>query len=404
MDAKLTRRSVLKTGAIGLTAFLLPSAIGRRVHAAGSNPVLVSIFQRGAADGLTTCVPTFDPFYYSSRPTMQVPPGTELPLGATGFGLYPAFAPLMPIFDAGDVALIHACGSPDPSRSHFDAQDFMDRAAPGNKSITEGWLNRWLSVAGSGEPIQGVSLRTSKAKSMLGPAASVAFESIADFALEGDSVAARRDALETRYSLLPGTTLGGSVTDAFSAVDLVASVDTTTSVVYPPGELGPVLQDAAALIKADIGIKVIAIDIGGWDHHSAQLAALDGVGGQLAASLAAFWTDLGACQSSTLTVAMTEFGRRVGENGALGTDHGHGGLMWALGGGLTGGRVVLKDDQWPGLAPANLFAGQDLAVTTDFRDVFAEILSVHMGTSLAQLAPVFPNFSVSQANLPGLYV
>jgi uncharacterized protein (DUF1501 family) len=239
---------------------------------------------------------------------------------------------------------------------------------------------------------------------MLGPAASVAFESIADFALEGDSVAARRDALETRYSLLPGTTLGGSVTDAFSAVDLVASVDTTTSVVYPPGELGPVLQDAAALIKADIGIKVIAIDIGGWDHHSAQLAAMDGVGGQLAASLAAFWTDLGACQSSTLTVAMTEVGRRVGENGALGTDHGHGGLMWALGGGLTGGRVVLKDDQWPGLAPANLFAGQDLAVTTDFRDVFAEILSVHMGTSLAQLAPVFPNFSVSQANLPGLYV
>jgi uncharacterized protein (DUF1501 family) len=399
----MTRRQVLKSGAVGLTAFVLPSAIGRRAHAAGSNPVLVAVYQRGAADGLTICAPTFDPNYYALRPTIAVPPESALPLGTTGFGLYPAFAPLLPLYEGGALAFIHACGSPDPSRSHFDAQDFMERAAPGNKSITTGWLNRYLLHAGSGWPIQGLTLKKSKVKSMLGPAPSIAFSSIGGFALGGNSQTERGAALAARYASLTDTLLGQAVTDAFGAVDLVAGVDTTTGIVYPAGELGPALRDAAALIKADIGIQVLCVDLGGWDHHSQQFAEMDAVGGELAAALAAFYADLGACQSSTLTLVMTEFGRRPSENGAAGSDHGHGGVMMALGGGIGGGRVILRDGAWPGLAPGHLFNGQDLQVTTDFRDVFAEALSVHMGTSLASLAPVFPGFTLDAGNFPGLF-
>jgi len=399
-----TRRDILKAGAVTMTTLLAPSWIGRRVaHAAGSNPVLVAIFQRGAADGLTICVPTFDPYYYSSRPGLQVPPGTELSL-TNGFGLYPAFSPLHPIFQSGDLALVHACGSPDPSRSHFDAQDFMERAAPGDKSIVTGWLNRWLSVAGSGAAIQGVTIDRSKVKSMSGPAPSVAFTDIASFQIEGAAPDTRRDALQTRYDLLGNvTTLGRSVGEAFEAVGLVQSVDTTTTVVYPGSDLAAALKDAAALIKGDIGIKAIAINTGGWDHHSNQLANMDGVGGDLAASLAAFWEDLGACQGSTVTICMTEFGRRIDENGADGSDHGHGGIMFVLGGGVSGGRVVLRDDAWPGLAPANRWIGQDLQVTTDFRDVFAEVLVRHMGTGAGTLGSVFPDFVVDADNFPGLF-
>jgi len=401
----LSRREILKAGAVSMSALLVPDWIGRRVaHAAGTNPVLVAIYQRGAADGLTICIPTFDPYYYSSRPTMQVPAGTELPL-VNGFGLYPAFAPILPIFQTGNLAFIHASGSPDASRSHFDAQDFMERAAPGDKSIVTGWLNRWLQVAGSGGAIQGVSIDRSKVKALAGPAPTVAFRDIAGFQIEGANPVVRRDALQTRYELLGGgTALGEGTNEAFEAVDLVQSVDTTTSVVYPAGDLGPALKDAAALIKGDIGIKVIAIDIGGWDHHSNQLANMDTLGAELSASLAAFWQDLGPCQGSTLTLCMTEFGRRVEENGADGTDHGHGGAMIAMGGGTAGGRVILKDDTWPGLAPANRWIGQDLQVTTDFRDVFAEVLASHMGTPVGNLGSVFPNFSVDAGNFPGLFV
>jgi uncharacterized protein (DUF1501 family) len=349
-------------------------------------------------------VPTFDPFYYSSRPTLQVPPGAELPLTG-GFGLHPAFAPVLPIFQSGDLAFVHACGSPDPSRSHFDAQDFMERAAPGDKSVVTGWLNRWLSVAGTGSAIQGITIDRAKVKAMGGPAPTVAFRDIAGFAIEGTEPVVRRDALETRYELLGvATALGRSTNEAFEAVDLVQSVDTTTSVVYPASRLGAALKDAAALIKGDIGIKVIAVNTGGWDHHSNQLANMDGVGGDLAASLAAFWEDLGPCRTSPLTLCMTEFGRRIDENGADGSDHGHGGVMLAMGAGVAGGRVVLRDGTWPGLAPADRWIGQDLQVTTDFRDVFAEILASHMGTPVADLASVFPSYTVDAARFPGLFV
>jgi uncharacterized protein (DUF1501 family) len=400
---QLTRRSFLKSSAVSLTAFMLPRGMVRPAQASTTSPVLVAIYLRGGADGLTLCVPAFDPFYYSLRPTVHVPAGTELPV-SDGFGLNPALADLLPLYQSGDLAIIHASGSHDPSRSHFDAQDFMEHASPGDKSVAEGWLNRYLSVAGGGAALSGVTLAKQKVKAMLGAAPSLAFASIDGFELTGNSVDARREALELRYELLPGTLLGDSVSDGLGALDVVGAVDTTTSVVYPAGEFGAALKDTAALIKADIGIQVIAIDLGGWDHHSNQLARVGTLGAELAGGLAAFHQDLGACAATTLTLCMTEFGRRAEENGGGGTDHGHGGVMLALGGGVGGGRVLLRDGVWPGLDPANLFVSLDLQVTTDFRDVFAEALNRHMQLSVAALGSVFPDFTVDTGDFPGLYL
>ncbi len=396
-----TRREFLRsTAAVGVTAFLLPPW-ARKAAAAGTDPVLVSIFQRGAADGLNTVVPSGDPFYYSSRPTVQIAPGTELPLDGF-FGLNPAFADLQGLYTSGELAFLHAAGSPDPSRSHFDAQDFMDRAAPGNKSIVDGWLSRYLTIAGGGQSIAGVSLSSAKSKQLVGAAPSLAFESIAGFTLTGEWALERRAALEVRYGLAPGL-VGGTVLGAFDAIDLIASVDTTTAVVYPAGGFGAALKDVAALIKANIGVKVVAVSIGGWDHHTNLLVNLAGLGSELSGCLKAFRDDLGTDLARTLTLVMTEFGRRIDENGGDGTDHGHGGVMIAMGGGIGGGRVILRDGEWPGLAPAERHIGQDLQVTTDFRDVFAEALSRHMGLAVSSMGPIFPGFSANAGRFPGLY-
>jgi uncharacterized protein (DUF1501 family) len=397
----LNRRQFLRSTAIGMTAFLVPRWT-RTARAAGTDPVLVSIFQRGAADGLNTVVPTGDPFYYSSRPTIQIPAGTELALDGF-FGLNPAFGDLLPLYQSGDLCFLHAAGSPDPSRSHFDAQDFMDRAAPGNKSIVDGWLNRYLAVAGGGVPIAGISLSNATSKSLAGPAPTLAFESIAGFALTGNWATERRAALDVRYGLLGGTLVGNNVLGAFEALDTIGAVDTTTPVTYPAGDLGAALKDAAALIKGNIGVRVVALSIGGWDHHTNLPVPLAALGAELAGSLKAFHDDLGTDLGRTLTLVATEFGRRVDENGGDGTDHGHGGVMIAMGGGLGGGRVLVRDGAWPGLAPADRYIGQDLQVTTDFRDVYAEALNRHMGLATSQMGTIFPSFTVSTARFPNLY-
>lgn len=396
----VTRRTVLKSAAVGMTAFFLPPW-SRRARAATGDPVLVSIFQRGGADGLNTVVPAGDPYYYSSRPGVQIAPGTELALDGF-FGLNPAFADLHGLYLQGNLAFIHAAGSPDPTRSHFDAQDFMDHAAPGNKAIVDGWLNRYLAVAGGGRPIAGVSLSSATSKPLAGAAPSLAFKSIASFTLTGDNPLERRAALEVRYALEPDL-VGRAMTAGFAALDVIAAVNTTTSVVYPAGDFGGALKDAAALIKADIGVKVIAVDIGGWDHHTNLLTNLSTLGAEFSAGLKAFHDDLGAHLQRTLTLVMTEFGRRVEENGGDGTDHGHGGVMMALGGGIAGGRVLLRNGTWPGLAPAQRYIGQDLQVTTDFRDVFAEALHRHLGLRISAMGPIFPGYSVATSRFPALY-
>ncbi|MEO6027226.1 MAG: DUF1501 domain-containing protein [Candidatus Binatia bacterium] len=402
----ITRRDFLKTSAAaGLSAFILPRLGVRHAFAAQQAPVLVALYLRGGADGLNLVVPAGDPFYYSSRPTIAVPHGSELALDGF-FGLNPMLAPLLPLYATGALAFIHAAGSPDPSRSHFDCQDFMERAAPGNRSIVDGWLARWLAGARGGRAIAGVTLRHTRAKALLGSAPSLAFPSLDVFTLTGNAVAERRAALEARYDDVrvgtAGQLLGDAGTLAFDAMDVLAGVDRATSAIYPTSDLGLALQDAAALIKADIGVRAIAVDLGGWDHHTDTLHRSEDVAPDLALSLAAFHADLGAHATSTLTLAMTEFGRRVAENGTDGTDHGHGGVMLALGGGIAGGRVLLRG-AWPGLAPDALFRGQDLPVTTDFRNVFAEALHRHLAVSTTELASILPGFTIDPSAFPGLW-
>jgi uncharacterized protein (DUF1501 family) len=397
----LTRRELLKTSALGMSAFFLPLASPRRARAAGSEPVLVTLFLRGGADPLTLVVPHGDPSYYALRPTLQVAPGTELDLDGF-FGFHPALAPLLPLYQGQQLAVLHATGSSDPTRSHFDAQDFMETGAPGQKGVSNGWLNRALAEIGGGDPLAGVSLRNAATRSLGGPVPNVAFRSVAEFAVAGDFPAERRAALQALYAGIGDSLLGGSIGNAFAALDRVQTVAAALpGAVYPETDLGGALADAARLIKGDLGVKLIALDSGGWDHHADQLARIEPLASDLAGSLAAFHADLGADAGRTVVLVMTEFGRRVAQNGGDGSDHGHGGIMLALGGALSGGRVLLEDDRWPGLTPADLYRGEDLAVTTDFRDVLAEVLVRHLG--LSARAAIFPGFGMDARRFPGLF-
>ena len=414
----LTRRDLIKTGAVLATAYFLPHGARRALAAPPPDKVLVSIFLRGGADPLNLVVPAFDPTYYAVRPDIAVPAGTQLSLGAGdthGFGFFPLLDDMKQMYDDGELVAIHLAGSTDPTRSHFDAQDFMERGAPGNKSITDGWLNRYLQTVGSSAAIAGLSIADAPQLALRGGAPNVAFGAINEFLIQGDFAAARRTALQSYYAGRTDT-LGVGVDAAMSAVDVIQSVNTATSVVYPNNKLALALKDVAAIIKAEVGVKAVAVDRGGWDHHTNLTSQLGVVGGEdgdgkaveLNGALKAFRDDLYNSGGTnyldrTLTLCMSEFGRRVAQNGGAGTDHGHGGVMFAIGGGVAGGRLILKDDAWPGLTPAALYNGEDLQVTTDFRDVFAEALYAHMGLSLSAMAPVFPGFSPKQSTFPGLY-
>jgi uncharacterized protein (DUF1501 family) len=350
------------------------------------------------------------------RPDIAVPAGTELQLGggdSHGFGLFPLCTDMKSMYDAGELLAIHLAGSTDPSRSHFDAQDFMEKAAPGNKSITDGWLNRYLAAVNNADPVAGLSISDAPQLAMRGGAPNVAFSAINAFLIAGDFAAARRTALQSYYSAGTADTLGVGVDAALSAVDVIQSVNTATGVTYPDNRLAGALKDVAAIIKSQVGARVVAVDLGGWDHHSNLSTSLGQIGGEdgegkaveLNGALKAFRDDLagGGYLNSTLTLVMTEFGRRVVQNGGAGTDHGHGGVMFAIGGGIAGGRLILDNDTWPGLTPANLYQGEDLQVTTDFRDVFAEALFAHMGMGLGSMSPIFPGFSASASRFPGMY-
>jgi uncharacterized protein (DUF1501 family) len=410
---KLTRRDLLKAGAVGATAYFLPDRLLEKAMAAPvPEKVVVAIYLRGGADPLSLVVPAFDDTYYDVRPDVQIAPGAELTLSGGnphGFGLYPLLTDMQAMYDDGEMSIVHLSGSPSDSRSHFDAQDYMEKAAPDDKGVTSGWLNRYLVSIGNGASISGVSLSKTPQLALLGSSPNVAFNSIARFGVSGDFANERQIALAGYYAAEEPSTLSDGVNSAFSAVDLIAGVDTSTSVTYPAGnKLADALKDVAAIIKAQVGAKVFAVELGGWDHHSNQLSELVVKGGELNGALKAFRDDLENAGGTnyldhTMTLCMTEFGRRVQQNGGAGSDHGHGGVMFAVGGSHAGGRVILADDDWPGLEPPALFKGEDLQVTTDFRDIFAEVLNRHLGASVASLAPVFPDFSVKESSFPGLF-
>lgn len=391
----LTRRQFLRSGAASFSALLLPTL---RAGAAGTDKVLVVLFLRGAADGLNLVVPHGDPSYYDLRPAARVWPGTELDLDGF-FGLHPSLEPLLPLYHAGNLAVIHAAGSPHPTRSHFRAQDFMETTALGDNHATTGWLNRFLTASQLDDPVAGITIGANPNLSLRGPAPTLTFRSVSEFVL---AQGPERAALEALYALPAGDLLGSVADAVFPALDALGQVSLADSAGdYPDSPFGGVMKEAAGLIRADIGVRTISVDLGGWDHHTDEVRRLRPVAADLAATLAAFHADLGEHAGRTLTLAVTEFGRTAHENGGEGTDHGHGGVILALGGGISGGRVLLAGNQWPGLGPGDLYQGRDLAVTTDFRDVFAEVLDRHLG--FANPSDAMPGHGADPALYPGLF-
>ncbi|HKO57529.1 MAG TPA: DUF1501 domain-containing protein [Thermoanaerobaculia bacterium] len=378
----MNRRTFLKSSGLALVAgSLLPNVFVRMAQAgtARGKRVLVAIFQRGAVDGLNVVVPHGEQAYYAARPTLAI--AREQLLDLDGFfGMHPSLAPLLPHFENKDLGFVHAAGSPDATRSHFDAQDFMESGTPGIKSTQDGFLARALGPDRS-RPLAAVALSQSMPRILTGAPGAVAMSDVARFGVRGDSA----PVFEALYG------------DAFQAAKILKSADPAklqpaNGAQYPRGPLGDSLRQIAQLIRSDVGLEIAFTDVGGWDTHAGEANALTNNLKAFAEAIAAFAQDLGSRMSDVVLVTMSEFGRTVRENGNRGTDHGHANVMMLMGAGVKGGRV---HGRWPGLT--NLYEGRDLVVTTDFRDVFAEVLTKHLG--VASLAPVFPGYAVKTAGI-----
>jgi uncharacterized protein (DUF1501 family) len=397
---RFSRREFLRGAGTSLVALAVPSAWARPGRAAGTEPVVVSIFLRGAADGLSLVVPHGDPDYAALRPTIQLSPGETLDIGGF-YALHPSLAPLAPLYQDGSLAILHAVGSPNPTRSHFAAQDYIETAAPGAQDVTTGWLNRYLATQSVNGAFAGVSIGSGKTLTLTGAADTISFVSLDNFQPGEFLTTERIGAWSAMFDAWPDPRLSQASDEMLAAAAVVGSISRATSVTYPDTEFARSLRDVAALIKSSVGVRALTVDLNGFDHHTNANAQMPVVAGTLASALAAFQQDLGSHASRTLTLVMTEFGRTAAENGGGGADHGHGSVMFALGGGIHGGRVLTRNGQWPGLAPENLFENRDLAVTTDFRDVFAEVLRRHLG--VADPSSILPGFVADPAREPGLW-
>jgi uncharacterized protein (DUF1501 family) len=403
----ITRRTFLKGGALAavgtaaLPSFLTRAAFGAAQGSAPSKRLVV-IFQRGAADGLNIVVPHAEPAYYAMRPSIAIPRQKVIDLNGF-FGLHPSLAPLKPLWDQGHLAIVHAAGSPDTTRSHFDAQDYMESGTPGVKSTSDGWLNRALqNERPSDSPFRAVALGTSLPRILSGKAPAVAVDDVNGFGIAGGNpkAAPMGNSFEAMYAGSVDTVLHGTAAETFEAVKMLKSTDpkgyvSAPGADYPKGRFGDALRHTAQLIKANVGVQVAFTDIGGWDHHVNEGAAegqLANILREFSQSIAAFWIDLGVLAEDTVIVTMSEFGRTARENGNRGTDHGHANVMFVLGGPVHGGRVY---GRWPGLDSSQLYEARDLALTTDFRRVLGESVSHHL--KVADLSTVFPGFENSPA-------
>lgn len=421
----MKRRVFLKNGALALVTmglsptFLRRTAMAMNVPRSRDGKILVCLFQRGAADALSMVVPFGERAYYALRPTLAIPApgagGGRRAIDLDGFfGLHPSLAPLVPLYRQGMLAPIHAVGSPSSTRSHFDAQDYMESGTPGIKSTPDGWLNRMLSVRGTCQdcssaagpgpsPFRAVSMTSQMPRMLEGPEAVVAMNSLGDFAVgaSGSSV----DRLEALYRTGEADLIHGAGRDMFEAIRMLKSANPARYAAgpgaeYPRSAFASRLREIAQLVKANVGLEVAFADVGGWDTHVNQgretgvlATRLD----DLARSIAAFVTDLGDRMEDVLVVTMSEFGRMVRQNGTGGTDHGHAGAMFVIGGAVHGATV---HGRWPGLQPEQLFEGRDLALTTDFRAVFSELVTKHMGVERADA--VFPGYAGDRGDWLGV--
>lgn len=415
----ISRRQFIKRGAAMSGALAaqaaLPAWMPRFAFApqqqAPRGDVLVSIFLRGGADTLNVIVPHGEEAYYQARPQLAIPrpddSSAELRvIDLDGFfGLHPALSPLLPIFQTGEMMAVHNTGSPHETRSHFEAMDYMERGTPGSYDQSGGWIGRHLAALNNGNtsPLRAIGWGSSLQQALRGSPSPVALQSIIDYHLAGDTAFAARmlESLTSLYTL-PGESLNDSALATESAIEMLSQVNYQTyrpqnGAEYPEGEFGAALRQTAALIRAEVGLEASCIDLGGWDTHVNQGGA-EGQQArlltQLAEGLAAFHADMGADMSRVTVVVMSEFGRRVQENGGRGTDHGHGSAMLLMNDALNGTPVTAR---WVGLAPEVLDRGEDLPITIDYRDVLSEIISMRLGNTATNT--VFPGYTASPVGL-----
>jgi uncharacterized protein (DUF1501 family) len=403
------RRFFLRNGALAIAGTAaIPSFLVRSVlaEAAGVKASrLVVIFQRGAADGLNVVVPYREKNYYTMRPSIAIPENKVLDLDGF-FGLHPSLASFKPLYDQGHLAVIHAAGSPDMSRSHFDAQDFMESGTPGVKSTPDGWLNRALQAEdmrhqAEHSAFRALALGAQVPRALEGKIRALAFSNLNNFAVGGHGPAPSpaANAFEAMYGSSEDSIFHATGDETFEAVRMLRAADPAQykpapGIEYPGGEFGNNMKQIAQLLKANLGVEAAFTDVGGWDTHQNQ----GGVDGQLSNRLRefsdainAFWRDMGDDADNITLVTMSEFGRTARQNGTGGTDHGHANAMFVLGGQVKGGKVY---GRWPGLNDHQLNEGRDLTVTTDFRQVLGEVVSKTIGAKDLEL--VFPGAKLAQ--------
>jgi len=407
---QLNRRQFLKSGTalgvVGASKSLFPNwmpslAFANELNKAPGD-VLVNIFLRGGMDGLSAVVPYFEGSnYYDARPTQAIAEQNLVVLDDR-FALHPAMTSLKELYDDGSFGIIHATGSPDDSRSHFDAMQFMEYGTPGEKTIGTGWLGRHLKSAAwqNNSPFRAVGMGAMVAQSLRGPVTPLAIKSIADFHFKGreSELAKLQASLASLYQIDVEEKIDPLSSQAklvFDTVELLQDLDArgyVTTANYPDTEFGLGLKQIAQLIKADVGLEVASIDLGGWDTHEGQ-GTLDGEFNtlltELSQGLHAFYSDLSDYMQNVSVVTMSEFGRTLAENGSSGTDHGHGNVMFVMGGGINGGQV---HTDWPSLERSALADG-DLAITIDYRDVLSEIITGRLLNP--ELNQIFPKHSVN---------
>jgi uncharacterized protein (DUF1501 family) len=410
----VSRRYFLKSGGIAMVGMAAMPAFLQRAVAATMSPgkkKMVVLFQRGAVDGLNVVVPFAEPNYYRLRPTIAIPQprsgADDAAIDLDGsFGLHPSLQPLQPIFQSGQLAVVQAVGSPDPTRSHFDAQDFMESGTPGVKSTEDGWLNRALQTTPEAHesPFRAVAFGPYLPLTLQGAAPAVAVPDLKQFKMYGPPQTVE-GGFEAMYAQTVDLAMRGVGQETFEALDMLKKVDPDAyqpenGAAYPASRFGKSLQEIAELFKADVGLEVAFLDSGGWDHHVNE----GGVQGRLSnllrdlgQGMAAFHQDMGDRMGDIVFVSMSEFGRTAHENGNGGTDHGHANCMLVMGGDIQGGKVYTR---WPGMSDGQLYQDRDLAVTTDYRSVLSEVISNHLGDR--DLAKVFPGFKNDPVRYLGL--
>jgi uncharacterized protein (DUF1501 family) len=364
---------------------------------------------------LNVVVPYREKNYYTMRPTIAIPADQVIDLDGF-FGLHPSLAPFKPLYDQGHLAIVHAAGSPDMSRSHFDAQDYMESGTPGVKSTTDGWLNRALQAEDLSRnarhqqehtAFRALALGSQVPLTLAGKVPAIALNNIGNFSVGGHGPApsAASNAFEAMYGDSGDRIFHATGEETFDAVKMLRTVDPSSykpadGVSYPHYEFGNNMKQIAQLLKANLGVEAAFTDVTGWDTHQNQ----GGVTGQLSdrlrdfsASIAAFWHDMGDSAEDITLVTMSEFGRTARQNGTGGTDHGHANAMFVLGGKVKGGKVY---GRWPGIDDHQLNEGRDLTVTTDFRQVLGEAVTKSIGANNMEL--VFPGAKLRKDKFLGL--